>query len=177
MGVRVLSPFGEAMLTTGGLGRLRPAPGTWGSMPPVALAGGLILLGWRPDGAGLTASIGYHGVLLLVLVLFCWACVRFGDFAEIHFNKKDPGSVCADETAGQCLPLLALPAASTASIGPLLISLAIAFLSFRVLDILKPWPAGRLQSYPGGWGILLDDLAAGVQALLVVQLVTRLALA
>ncbi len=175
MSVRVLSRFGESMLTTGGLGRLRPAPGTWGSLPPVALAGGLLLLGWRPDGAGVIASAGYHGVLALVFVLFCWTCVRFGDFAEVHFNKKDPGSVCADETAGQCLPLIALPAAATAGPLPALLTLTLAFLTFRLLDILKPWPAGRLQRYPGGWGILLDDLIAGVQAMVIVQLVTRLA--
>lgn len=175
MSVRPLSRFGAAMLTTGGLGHLRPAPGTWGSLPPIAIAGALMLLGWRPEGAGLISSIGYHSVLALVIIVFCWACVRFGDFAEVHFNKKDPGSVCADETAGQCLPLLALPAAATAGPVPLVLTLTLAFLTFRLLDILKPWPAGRLQRYPGGWGILLDDLAAGVQAIIIVQLVTRLA--
>lgn len=175
MGLRPLSGLGEAMLTTGGLGRLRPAPGTWGSMPPIALAGTLMLLGWRPEGAGVVSAIGYHGVLASVVIVFCYACVRFGDFAEVHFNKKDPGSVCADETAGQCLPLIALPAASTSGLVPMALTLALAFLSFRIFDILKPWPADRLQRYPGGWGILLDDLAAGVQAMVIVQLVTRLA--
>ena len=53
-------------------------------------------------------------------------------------------------------------------------TLLLVFLAFRIFDILKLPPANGLQRVPGGWGILLDDLVAGVQALIVVQLVTRL---
>jgi phosphatidylglycerophosphatase A len=171
-----LSPIGKMLVTTFGLGLMRPAPGTWGSMPTVALAGGMIFFGVRPMGAGLESSIIYHGVLAGVLMVFSWACVRFGAAAEAHFGKKDPGSVVADETAGQAIALVALPSAATGSMPHLIITLALAFVAFRVFDILKLWPANGLQSRPGGWGILLDDLAAGVQAMIVVQAVVRLAL-
>jgi phosphatidylglycerophosphatase A len=168
-----LSPLGKALITTFGLGLLRPASGTWGSMPTVALAGAMMLAGARPCGGGVWPSVVYHGVLLIVLLVFSWVCVIFGDGAEVYFGKKDPGSVVADETAGQAIALVALPAAATGSFWHLAATLAIAFVAFRVLDILKLWPANGLQKHPGGWGILLDDLAAGVQALVVVQVAAR----
>ena len=173
MGSASLSPVGKMLVTTFGLGHMRPASGTWGSMPTVAIAGGMMLLGARPCGAGLWPSVIYHGVLLAVLLVFSWVCIAFGDAAEVHFGKKDPGSVVADETAGQAIALMALPAAATGEFWHMAVTLAIAFVAFRVLDILKLWPANGLQKCPGGWGILLDDLVAGVQALVVVQVVVR----
>ncbi len=56
------------------------------------------------------------------------------------------------------------------------VTLGLAFVSFRVMDVLKPWPANRLQRVPGGWGIVLDDLAAGVMAAAVVQVAARVTL-
>jgi len=161
------------LVTTFGLGYMRPASGTWGSMPTVAIAGGLILAGMRPCGAGPGASAAYHGVLALVLIVFSLVCIGFGDAAEMHFGKKDPGNVVADETAGQAIALMGLPSAATDAPLHLLFTLALAFVAFRGFDIWKPWPARGLQSYRGGWGILLDDLAAGVQAAIIVQMVTR----
>jgi phosphatidylglycerophosphatase A len=168
-----LSSAGKMMITTFGLGLLRPAPGTWGSMPTVALAGLLMLLGVRPCGEGVLYGVVYHAALVAVLLIFSWACIAFGDGAEVYFGKKDPGSVVADETAGQAIPLVALPAAATGEFWHLVATLAIAFVAFRVFDILKLWPANGLQKHPGGWGILLDDLVAGVQAMVVVQVVVR----
>lgn len=170
-----LSRFGEAMVTTFGLGKLRPAPGTWGSMPPVALAGLLMLAGLGPNETIVHWAV-YNGALLVVLLVFSAACVRYGDAVEAKYGKKDPGQVCADETAGQCLALMFLPNHAVATPANAIATLALAFFTFRIMDILKPWPAGRLQDEPGGWGILLDDLAAGILAGLIVQFVTRVAL-
>lgn len=168
-----LSSAGLGLITTGGLGFLRPASGTWGSMPPVALAGLLILAGASPAG-GLGSCLAYHAVLTLVLVGFTLACAVFGDAAEARWGG-DPGEVVADETAGQCLPLMFLPAASVTGFWPMCATLIGAFLAFRLFDIFKPWPARGLQSQPGGWGIVLDDLAAGLQAMILMQILTRLA--
>lgn len=147
-------------ITTFGLGHLRPASGTWGSLPPVALALVLIALGLHP------AAVWWPYLLVLgtVLVVFCGACVAQADEAEVRFHKKDPSQVVADETAGQCLPLLALTPAMTANFGTAALSVLVGFLSFRILDIVKPWPARQIQRVPGAWGILLDDLIAGVYA-------------
>ncbi len=156
-------------ITLWGLGHMKPASGTWGSMPPVLLAVGLWLAGCGP----IDAPILYHAALAMVIVLASAACIAQGDAAESRFGTKDPGPAVADEAAGQCLPLIALPLWSLASPAAAAWTFIFAFLSFRVMDILKPWPAHRLQALPAGWGILADDLAAGLYALAVVQLVSR----
>lgn len=170
-----LSRTGELMLTTFGLGKLRPAPGTWGSMPPVGLAWLMVMAGLGPDGTIVHWGV-YNGVLACVLLVFSIACIAFGDAAEARFGKKDPGQICADETAGQCLSLMFLPAQALATPRAVIATLVLAFLAFRIMDIIKPWPAYRLQKLPAGWGVLVDDLAAGIQAAVVVQVVVRVAM-
>ena len=150
----------EMLLTTGGLGYLRPASGTWGSMPPVVVAGVLIVAGIGP---GTNLSWVYFLVLALILVVYSASCVLFGLEAEAKWGK-DPSEVVADETAGQCIPLMMIPVALTGNIWSLITVLIGAFLFFRAFDILKPWPAGAMQRIAGGWGILLDDLFAGLMA-------------
>lgn len=183
-----LTHSGRMLVTTFGLGLLRPAPGTWGSIPPVFLAGLFVAAigtgsgtldasdASRIDGWHEVSWLLYHICLLLILAVFSVACLRHGDAAEAYFNKKDPGSVCADETAGVCLPLMLLPAAAYGAWWAAILTLIVAFLAFRVFDILKLPPANGLQRNPGGLGILLDDLAAGVQAMIVVQLFVRIVL-
>ncbi len=155
-------------LTVGGLGRLRPAPGTWGSIPPVAVAWALVLAG---HGPGQSPWV-YNGVLVLLGLAFTIACVVQGDHAEAVLGK-DPSNVVADEVAGQSLTLLALPTATLGTPLSTMMTLAAAFLVFRLMDIVKPWPARQIQNIPGGWGIVLDDLFAGLYALAVVQVACR----
>ncbi|HEY4008749.1 MAG TPA: phosphatidylglycerophosphatase A, partial [Acidobacteriaceae bacterium] len=78
---------------------------------------------------------------------------------------KDPGFVVIDEVAGQLVALIAC--------FPDWPHALLALLLFRFFDILKPWPIRRLESLPAGTGIVVDDLGAGVYALIVVQLITR----
>ena len=173
---------GLAFSTVFGLGLLRPAPGTWGSLPPVVLAGVLLAVGLRPttDGGAahwqLAPWLVYHAVLLGVFIVFSLACAAEGDWAEARFGHKDPSSVVADETAGQCLPLMFLPASALATPALAVFSLVFAFLAFRVLDIFKPPPAHELQRVPGGWGIVLDDWIAGLYALAAIQVTAHFAL-
>jgi phosphatidylglycerophosphatase A len=159
----------HALVTVFGLGRLRPAPGTWGSLPPPALA--LALL-W--SGAALWVV---NASLVLLGAAFGIACLRFGGQAERHFGAKDPRQVVADETAGQCVALLLLPWRGADEAGAWTINVALAataFFAFRVLDIVKPPPARGLQRLSGGRGILADDLVAGAYALAVTQIVAHL---
>ncbi len=162
-----LSKVGHAMLTTFGLGHMRPASGTWGSMPPVALAALLMVVGLGPAGN----PIVYNVVLGLVVVVFTLACLVYGNQGEARFGKKDPGQVVADETAGQALALMFIPAAAVQTPLDAAIILATAFFAFRILDILKIWPAHQLQNLPSGLGIVIDDLVSGLQALVVVQII------
>jgi phosphatidylglycerophosphatase A len=123
------------------------APGTWGSIPGVVAFWGLEHVGpWvAAAGAALAAAVGV------------WAAGR----AEGLFGEKDPGRVVIDEVAGQMVTLLFLPAQ------PLV--LFAGFLLFRVLDVVKPWPARALEALPGGSGIMADDLMVGVYGNLILH--------
>lgn len=151
--------------TAFGLGHMRPFPGTWGSLLPVVVAALLIGFGFSPvDG-----SLVYHLVLAALIVVFTVACVVSGDRVEARFGRKDPSAVVADEVVGMSIALLALPIGWEGTLGAAWPELLAAFLLFRFFDILKVPPANTLQRIPGGWGILLDDVAAGLWALLLVQ--------
>ena len=75
-----------------------------------------------------------------------------------------------DEAAGQWLALLALPLCNSTV---MLVAIVLRFLLFRVADIIKPSPARRLERLPGGWGIVCDDLAAGLYANIIGQVILR----
>lgn len=161
-------PTYEMLLTTGGLGFFRPASGTWGSLPPVVIAGVIILAG---AGPGTPYWWVFTGVLLAVLIAFGAACVIGGDSAEARWGK-DPSPVVADEMAGMSLALLLMPPSLFVN-EPFfaIVSLAGAFILFRATDIAKFFPSNRLERIPAGWGILLDDLSAGIQAALLAWIV------
>lgn len=157
------------LVTCGGLGFLRPAPGTWGSLPPAAIAWLILIL--EPRATLL------NGVLLTILIISCIICVALGPWAEARFGRKDASQIVIDETAGQCLPLLFWPTLFlstnlTQMDRMIRVSLAVgaAFVLFRIFDIIKPWPARGLQRLPAGWGVLVDDLFAGLYAAIVMQL-------
>lgn len=149
-----------ALVTVGGLGLVRPFPGTWGSLP-AAGAAWLMLVLRAPD-------LVYHGVMAAIALFFGGVCVALGPWAEAKFGRKDAGAIVADETAGQALTLLLL---SDVALGPdwnwgcQSGAVAVGFVLFRIFDILKPPPARRIERLRGGWGVLLDDVFAGLYAL------------
>ncbi len=133
-----------------GTGLSPVAPGTVGSL--AALVAGVAILGVAPALLPLAA---------VVAVLGGWWAVRESG------AQADPGWVVVDEVAGQwiaLLPLALLPAA--AAWNPP--SLLLAFLAFRALDILKPGPVGWADRQEGAFGVMADDVIAGVLAALVV---------
>jgi len=141
-----------AVGTCFGLGHSPVAPGTAGSLGAVVIA--LLLsrfAGWRPYHFGLLAV----GALLPAV----WASRQVAR----QKGKEDPGCVVADEAIGQWI---ALAGAKTLVWQTWLA----AFLLFRLLDIWKPPPARRAESLPGGWGIVADDVVAGLYAALVLFL-------
>jgi phosphatidylglycerophosphatase A len=91
-------------------------------------------------------------------------------------GKDDPREVVADEFAGQAITFLASPflALGAASTGQIWAVTAAGFVLFRVFDIAKPWPIHKLERLPEGWGILADDLVAGVFAWIFLQVCIRL---
>ena len=133
------------LVTVGGLGRL-PAPGTFGSLPPLA-----------------AAFLVPADLILPVLATMCAVgsiiTLALAPWYSAHFGANDPSQVVSDEVAGMALTLLIMVAAGAPSPSPAWI--VIGFLLFRGLDIVKPWPINPLQRLRGGWGVLADDLAAG----------------
>ena len=144
-----------------GLGRLPVAPGTWGSLPAAVVFGLLSSLN-VPD---ITISI----VMAVLAVAGSVVCVKFAPAIIAATGKKDPGEVVADELAGQAVTFLAVPflVESTISNTRIWGIALLGFLLFRLLDITKPWPIRRLEKLPEGWGVLADDLLAGVYATVV----------
>jgi phosphatidylglycerophosphatase A len=153
-------------LTTGlGLGYAPFAPGTFGSAGAVAV---YALAFWT-----LPTQWCVFGVMAIVAVFFSVVCVALGPFTEKAFGKKDPGQCTSDEWAGQAVAMLGLP-----MIGPgAWVTCAVGFGAFRLFDITKPPPVRQLEKLPQGWGVLVDDLAAGVYANIAAQLILRLLLA
>ena len=138
-----------ALASFGYVGFCPFAPGTAGSAAAILL---FLPVRW-------TGSIALElAVVALVSVVGVWAATR----TEDAMGVEDPGVVVIDEVAGMLVSLLFLPASWGV--------IAAAFACFRLFDIVKPWPCGRLERLHGGLGIMADDLAAGVYANLVVQL-------
>lgn len=163
----------KLLLTGLGTGYL-PAPGTWGSLLTCAVYLA-VTYGLRASSSSLSPeglAAGADVVMILLLLTAMAVCVGWGEFAERAFGKKDPQQVNVDEVAGQAVALLLVPIGPGAW-GPA-ITAAIAFAAFRFFDILKPPPIRRLEKYPAGWGVLADDLMAGVYANLIAQVAVRL---
>lgn len=166
------------LLTGFGLGLLRPAPGTWGSLLAVGVALLCVCL-FDPGGADYHGANHANITIGLFGLAFAIACIRFGAEGEEHFGGKDAQSIVADEVAGQSIALLWLPWKALEADGAWMWNaalLVIAFAMFRLFDITKPPPAGALQRVHGGLGVLIDDVVAGVYALIATQLIARLVL-
>ncbi len=147
-------PFwATAVATFFGIGRLHPGPGTWGSAATVLL--------WTVTAYALPANLRAPtaiGLAILVTLVGIPAATRV---ARAH-GKKDPQFVVIDEVAGQLIALIAVPLSWK--------SFLAAFILFRVFDIIKPPPVRQLERLPDGFGIVLDDVAAGIYALAGMQL-------
>lgn len=140
-----------AVATLGGIGRIRPAPGTWGSLAAMPA----MLLG--PAGAAILACL--VGVL-------GWVAVRS---VLADRPADDPGWIVVDEAAGMLVVLAALPA------GAGWVGAVAAFLLFRAFDILKPWPVSWADGLHGATGVMLDDILAGAIAAALLLLVGAMA--
>lgn len=147
--------------TAGGAGYFPIAPGTAGSLVGVAAVVGLAQLPLQRTAA--IAVLAAASAALFALGV--WAAGK----AEEFFGRTDPGQVVVDEVVGQMLPFLLLPHATWKW-------LVGGFLLFRAFDIVKPFPARQAERIPRGWGIMLDDVVAGLYGLAVlagIRLVIR----
>jgi phosphatidylglycerophosphatase A len=135
-----------AFATVCGVGYLPVAPGTFGS------AAGLLLWWLLPSSPAVQA-----GAIVALFAVGSWS----GSVAERHFGRTDPGQVVIDEVMGMIITLFLNPVGWMGALG--------AFLLFRVADIIKPFPANRLESLHGGVGVMADDGMAAVYANLALR--------
>ena len=139
---------GARWLATGfGSGYAPVAPGTAGS------AVGLLLF-WP------LASLPPHwqiGVCVVLFVIGAFASTRVAH----ALGKKDPGLIVVDEIVGMWITLVGLPFSPLVAV--------VGFVLFRAMDVLKPWPARSLENLPDGWGVMADDVAAGIYAHLLLR--------
>lgn len=148
-----------AIATFFGAGFLKPGPGTYGSVATVLL--------WLA-----AASLLHHNMLHLLIATLIGLAIAtaFGIPAASRVaresQRKDPGFVVIDEVAGQLVALIGLI--------PDWPHAVLALLLFRFFDILKPPPIRRLEALREGTGIIVDDLGAGIYALIIVQLISHL---
>ncbi|MBI9018733.1 MAG: phosphatidylglycerophosphatase A [Phycisphaerae bacterium] len=155
----------KLLLTAFGLGYSPFAPGTAGSLfVPIfllpAIYFGMPLL--------------WVTVLLVVMLIYgSWATIAYGDklMAEVG---HDPGMIVSDEVAGQALTYMGIWHFANWSNPQLLAFLFIGFFLFRLFDVTKPWPACYFDRQQSKYGVLLDDIAAGIYANIVLQIVWRL---
>ena len=145
-----------------GLGFMPVAPGTWGSVPVAVIFAILAYLQTSPVVISL--------VMLALALIGSVVCVLFAPSVIAKVGKKDPGEIVADEFAGQAVTFLYL---GTIARDQVFTAALIGFFVFRLFDILKPWPIHKLEKLPQGWGILADDLLAGVYAAIVLQIALR----
>ncbi len=134
-----------------GSGRLPLAPGTWGAA--VAAVMTLPLMNVEPSYTRL--------VLTVLIVVFSLLCAKAVDVFADEWGE-DPRHVVADEMVGMWLTLVGLQLN--------LVNIAVGFLLFRFFDIAKPLGIRRLEAIPGGWGVVLDDVLAGVYANILLQI-------
>ena len=141
-----------------GAGYLKPGPGTYGSVAAVLL--------WYATAHIFAPTATTLAIATTVAALLITAIgIPASTITAREASRHDPGFVVIDEVAGQLFALMLMR--------PTWQQAALALLLFRLLDITKPWPIRRLEALPSGTGIMLDDVAAGLIALLLGALLTH----
>jgi phosphatidylglycerophosphatase A len=139
-----------------GAGRLHPGPGTWGSASAVLL--------WAALAHVINPTYRTPVVIALAILVTLVGIPAATQVARAS-GTKDPQFVVIDEVAGQLIALIAAPLTWKTFLA--------GFILFRAFDIIKPPPVRQLERLPEGTGIVLDDVAAGIYALAVMQVLLR----
>ena len=148
--------WSDLIATFLGIGRLHPGPGTWGSAATVLLWAALAYELPQPFRTPIAIALA-----ILVILIGIPAATQ----VSRAYSTKDPQFVVIDEVAGQLIALIAVPLSWKTFLA--------GFILFRAFDIVKPPPVRQLEKLPEGTGIVLDDVAAGLYALMVMQLLLR----
>ena len=165
------------VIATCGVGYLPLAPGTWGSLVGIgifAVTRGVLMKIFfdlaRPEFSVLEVYYQIAAFELVVVAVITFAGTWAASRSESLFGTKDPSKVVIDEVAGQYIALMPVPYV----MGPALGSAILAFVLFRFFDIVKPYPARKLESLPAGLGVMADDLIAGIYAAGVLMVIVSI---
>lgn len=139
-----------------GVGTLHPGPGTWGSLTTVLL--------WAGFARYLSPGLRLPAIIVLAALAIAVGIPAATRVARAS-GRKDPQHVVIDEVAGQLITLVGAPLHWKAMLAGLIL--------FRVFDMWKPVPIRNLEKLPEGTGIVMDDVAAGVYGLIIMQLLLR----
>ena len=140
--------LGVFVATCGYVGYAPVAPGTFGSA-----AGLAVFAAVRTSGS----TVIEIATIVVLFAIGIWGASA----AERYFGRVDPGPVVMDEVAGMLITLALLPVTFAGAI--------VGFFIFRALDVIKPWPSGRFEKFPGGLGIMADDGMAGIYGNLLMR--------
>ena len=166
--VSVPTSWRKWVITGGGLGLIKPAPGSWGTLGPAIV---FWMLLWAKVADPWRSLVCLSGAVIAGILT-----VQLSPWAIQYFGREDPGSVVLDEYCGYwvaCL-FLPLPVGATSGLWHAWLVTAAVYILFRLFDTLKLPPCRQLENLPAGWGILLDDIAAGIQVNVILQIVLRL---
>jgi phosphatidylglycerophosphatase A len=147
------SRFSWLIATFFGIGYSQPGSGTWASAVTIALW--WTASHWLPSAWLVPAAITVSALVTLIGIPPATVVAR-------ESGIEDPGFVVIDEVAGQMIALIAVPVNWKYMLA--------GFILFRSFDIVKPFPLRRLESLPGGTGIMMDDVGAGLYALALLQI-------
>jgi len=145
-----LSQIKKLVFSVAGMGYIRYGPGTVGTLAAA--------LGWGMLRPSLVCQLS---TMVFVFLLGLWSI----PFAIELSAKKDPQCVVIDEVLGYCVAMAGIPGSW--------INILSAFVLFRVFDIFKPPPCRRLETISGPWGVLMDDVMAGIYTNISMQLLVR----
>ncbi|TDI90260.1 MAG: phosphatidylglycerophosphatase A [Candidatus Dadabacteria bacterium] len=133
------------------VGLIPIAPGTFGTIAAIPLFYAL----------SFTPLYLYLAITVLIILISVWA----SGVAEEIFGKTDPSEVVADEVCGYLVTMILVPV----TLG----NIFFGFLLFRLFDIAKPYPIRKFERLPGGWGIVMDDVMAGVYSCITLHILGR----
>ena len=141
------------------IGKIKYAPGTVASL--VTCLAFLLLIN----------IFNISVILLFTLIIFCYSFLAINNSFQ-DFHTEDPQEIVIDEVVGQMLPLLAIPIYETLCPLPKIYYCVAAFLTFRLFDILKPYPVSYVDNnIKGALGIMLDDIFASIYSIIVLIII------
>lgn len=148
----------EFIATAAYTGYIPVAPGTFGTLAALAI---YVLIGIFTSG--MPGYVQPGTVVFFLAILFFYPAIRISGWFEKKFSKKDPTWIVIDEVLGYFLSVSFLPFTWK--------TILLSFFIFRILDIIKPYPANASEALPNGWGVVVDDCISGIYTNLLIRLI------